>query len=98
MEQNVVDIMNAVTAGSGFWIFALPPMDYVSEDGTPAGFNTAILAELGKRMNKNFELVQVDSLGWAPALTSGKVDLVFWTNGSDGRSPGARQTPEEHEE
>ena len=76
---------------------ALPPMDYVAADGTPAGFNTAILAELGKRMNVNFELVQVDSVGRATALASGQVDLVFWTNGSDGRSEGGRQTAEEHE-
>ncbi len=76
---------------------ALPPMDYVAADGTPAGFNTAILAELGKRLNKNFELVVVDSVGRATALASGNVDLVFWTNGTDGRNIGGRQTKEEHE-
>jgi len=76
---------------------SLPPIDYVAADGTPAGFNTAILAELGKRMNVNFELVQVDSLGRAAALASGQVDLVFWTNGADGRDLGGRQTNEEHE-
>ena len=75
---------------------ALPPLDYVAADGTPAGFNTAILAELGRRMNVNFELVQVDSVGRATALSSGNVDLVFWTNGNDGRSGGGRQTAEEH--
>ena len=77
---------------------ALPPMDYVAADGTPAGFNTAILAELGVRLNKNFELVVVDSVGRATALASGQVDLVFWTNGSDGRDLGGRQTVEEHAE
>ena len=75
---------------------ALPPMDYVAADGTPAGFNTAILAELGKRMNVNFELEQVDSEGRAAALASGQVDLVFWTNGNDGRAKGGRMTSEEH--
>lgn len=74
---------------------SLPPMDYVSADGTPAGFNTAVLAELGKRMNKNFELVQVDSIGRAAALSSGQVDLVFWTNGADSRADDARLTDEE---
>ena len=77
---------------------ALPPMDYVAADGTPAGFNNAILGELGKRMNVNFELVQMDSLGRAAALASGQVDLVFWTNGDDGRLRGGRQTAEEHAE
>lgn len=75
---------------------ALPPMDYVAADGTPAGFNTAILAELGRRLNKNIELVQVDSVGRAAALASGQVDLVFWTNGQDGRLDGGRMTVDAH--
>lgn len=58
-----------------------PPMDYVAADGTPAGFNTAILSEIGKRIGKNIELVQVDSVGRAAALASGTVDVVFWTRG-----------------
>jgi len=76
---------------------ALPPMDFVAADGTPAGFNTAILAELGKRMNKNFELVVVDSVGRATALASGQVDLVFWTNGKDGRADGRKEAVERRE-
>ena len=58
---------------------ALPPMDYVAPDGSPAGFNTALLAELSRRMNKNIELVVVDSIGRAAALASGTVEAVFWT-------------------
>jgi len=58
---------------------ALPPMDYVAPDGSPAGFNTALLAELSRRMNKNIELVVVNSIGRAAALASGTVDAVFWT-------------------
>ena len=73
---------------------ALPPLDYISPDGTPAGFNTALLAELGRRLNVNFELVQVDSLGRAAALASGQVDLVFWTNGKDGRADGRKEAAE----
>ena len=57
----------------------LPPMDYVAADGTPAGFNTALLAEISQRMGKNIELVVVDSIGRAAALASGNVDAVFWT-------------------
>ncbi len=60
---------------------SLPPMDYVAPDGTFAGFNTALLAEIGKRTNKNIELVQVDSVGRASALASGTVDVVFWNRG-----------------
>lgn len=57
----------------------LPPMDYVAPDGSFAGFNTAVLAEIGKRLQKNIELVQVDSVGRALALSEGVVDVVFWT-------------------
>lgn len=58
---------------------ALPPMDYVAADGSPAGFNTAVLAEISQRIGKNIELVIVDSIGRATALSSGTVDAVFWT-------------------
>ena len=61
---------------------ALPPMDYVVADGTPAGFNTAVLAEIANRTGKNIEIVVVDSLGRAAALASGTVDAVFWTRTS----------------
>ena len=56
----------------------LPPLDFVSADGKPAGFNTAVLAEISKRINKNIELVQVDSGARAAALTSKQADVVFW--------------------
>ena len=56
----------------------LPPLDMISADGNPAGFNTAVLAELGKRLQKNINIVQVDSAARAAALTSGQADIVFW--------------------
>lgn len=56
----------------------LPPLDLISADGTPAGFNTAVLAELGKRLQRNVNLIQVDSAARAAALTSGQADIVFW--------------------
>ncbi len=61
---------------------SLPPMDYIAPDGTAAGFNTALLSEISRRLGKNIELVQVDSLGRAAALASGTVDVVFWTRSS----------------
>ena len=73
---------------------ALPPMDYVAADGTFAGFNTALLAEIGKRLDKNITMVQVSSVGRATALASGTVDVVFWTR-SAAYSPIQRQSPEE---
>lgn len=60
----------------------LPPMDYVAADGTFAGFNTALLSEIGKRLDKNIAMVQVSSVGRATALASGTVDVAFWTRSS----------------
>lgn len=57
----------------------LPPLDFVSTNGKPEGFNTAVLAEIGNRMLKNIELIQIDSGARAAALTSKQVDIVFWS-------------------
>lgn len=56
----------------------MPPLDLVLPDGSPAGFNTALLAEISKRIGKNIELVQVDTVARAAALTSKVIDVVFW--------------------
>lgn len=56
----------------------LPPLDFVRTDGQPAGFNTALLAEISKITGKNFELVKIDSGARAIALTSKQVDVIFW--------------------
>ena len=56
----------------------LPPFDMVLADGTPAGFSTAVLAEISRRINKNIELVDVDSAARAAILTSKGADVVFW--------------------
>lgn len=59
---------------------SLPPMDYVSADGKVAGFNTAVLAEISKRIGRSIEIVVLDgSMARAMALSSGVVDVVFWT-------------------
>ena len=56
----------------------LPPIDLILADGKPAGFNTAVLSEIGKRLQKNIELVQIESAARAAALESGRVDISFW--------------------
>ena len=76
---------------------ALPPMDYVAADGTPAGFNTALLAEISSRMGKNIELVMVDSMGRAAALASGVVDAVFWTRTNANSNTSAAFSDEERD-
>ena len=59
----------------------LPPMDFVAANGKAAGFNIALLTEIANRAQVNFELVQIETGSRAIALSSGKVDAVFWTKG-----------------
>ena len=56
----------------------LPPLDYVDAQGDPSGFNVALMAEIAKRIHRNVEFVHIDSGARAAALSSGKVDLIFW--------------------
>ncbi len=57
----------------------LPPMDYISEDGTPAGYDLAILSALANYLKINIEPVPMNSAARMTALSSGKVDVLFWT-------------------
>ena len=56
----------------------VPPLDYIAADGTPSGFNTAILAEIGRKLHMNINLVNIETAARASALASGRVDVVFW--------------------
>ena len=56
----------------------LPPLDLVLADNSPAGFNTALLAEIAKRSGKNIEVVQIDSGARAAALAADQIDVIFW--------------------
>ena len=56
----------------------LPPIDYVAADGTPAGFNTALLSEIGNRLKINIELINIESSARTISLTSGVADVIFW--------------------
>ena len=56
----------------------LPPLDLILPDNSPAGFNTALLAEVAKRLQKNIELVQIDSGARAAALAADQIDVIFW--------------------
>ena len=77
---------------------SLPPMDYVAADGTPAGFSTAVMAEISRRIGRNVEFVVVDSVGRATALSSGVVDAVFWTETIEEWQRFAAMSPEERKE
>ncbi len=56
----------------------LPPVDYMNDAGEPAGFSTAVLAEIGKRLDVNIELLNIESAARSAALASGRADVVFW--------------------
>ena len=56
----------------------IPPIDYTAPDGTPAGFNAAILAEIGRLLKINIEIINVQAGAKTAALTSGRADGVFW--------------------
>ncbi len=56
----------------------LPPLDYVAADGTPAGFNVALMNAIAEKKNVSFTFVQVDADARLSALSSGKIDVIFW--------------------
>lgn len=56
----------------------LPPIDFIAPDGKPAGFSTAVIAEIAKRLKINIELVNIDSGARAASLASKRSDVVFW--------------------
>ena len=56
----------------------LPPVDFITEDGTPAGYSIAVLQEIGKRLRVNIQLIQVNAGARTFALASGRADVVFW--------------------
>ena len=61
----------------------VPPMDFVAANGKAAGFNIALLTEIANRAHVNFELVQIETASRPMALSSNKVDAVFWTKGTE---------------
>ena len=93
IKSNITDVGNAEPAATPMPVIDgaptlkvavtgdMPAMDFVTSEGKPAGFNVAFLSELGKRINKNIELVNVDAGARGSALTSGQVDALFWVIG-----------------
>ena len=56
----------------------MPPIDYIAEDGTPAGYNTAFLAEIGRRLHVNINFLNVETGARVASLKSGRADVIFW--------------------
>ena len=62
----------------------LPPIDYVASDGKAAGFNTALVAEIAKRLKVNVRLIYTNTGARAASLISGRSDVVFWYQVTEG--------------
>ncbi len=56
----------------------LPPMDYTTADGIPAGFNVHMMQLVSKFLQKNVEFVVVPNEAKYQALISEKIDVFFW--------------------
>ena len=56
----------------------LPPLDYVAADGTPAGFNVALMNAIAEKKNVSFTFVQVEADARLSALSSERIDVIFW--------------------
>ena len=55
-----------------------PPIDLVAADGTPAGFNVAMLAEIAKLKKVNIIPIPMNSGARFISLTKGIVDAIFF--------------------
>lgn len=62
----------------------MPPVDYINEKGMAAGYNTAVISEIGKRLKKNVEIINIEAGARSAALTSGRADVIFWYRTTEG--------------
>ena len=56
----------------------LPPVDFIDEEGFPAGYSVAVLAEIGRFLKVNIQPVIVSARARTAALVSERADVVFW--------------------
>lgn len=56
----------------------IPPIDMFAGDGEPAGYSTAVLSEIGKRLGKNIHFLSVNAGARSQSLASERADVVFW--------------------
>jgi ABC-type amino acid transport substrate-binding protein len=56
---------------------ALPPLDYLTPEGQPAGFNALFLSEVGKRAGLNIQFVNADVRTAFEKLKAHEVDVLF---------------------
>ncbi len=57
----------------------MPPVDFMTADGKPAGFNISLLSALSEELGINFEIVVVENSARLVALETGKIDIMFYS-------------------
>jgi len=62
----------------------MPPIDFIAADGTPAGYNTAVLSEIGRRLKKNIDIISIEAGARSAALSSMRADVIFWYRSTKG--------------
>ncbi len=55
-----------------------PPLDYVTADGLPAGYNVELVAAIAEKIGKNIVFVIIPSQAKYSALASERIDVFFW--------------------
>jgi ABC-type amino acid transport substrate-binding protein len=58
----------------------LPPLDYITPDGKPTGYNAALMAEIAKTVGINVTLLVIESEARFSAIESGRIDMFFWND------------------
>ncbi len=65
----------------------LPPLDYINSEGFADGFSIALIGEIGKRLDKNVEVVPISPIERAIVLNDNYAEVVLWArtlpDGSD---------------
>lgn len=56
----------------------LPPIDYITADGKPAGYNTALIAALAEILGWNVEMISMEGAARYAALGASTIDVFFW--------------------
>lgn len=96
-EHKIRSLKPETFSGAGVITVAVtgdfPPLDMFAGDGKSAGYSTAILTEIGRRIHKNIRFLNTDAGGRSSSLSSGRADVIFWCRTTD-NAPENNNMPE----
>jgi len=58
-------------------LLVVPPLDYLDDDGEPAGLNIDLAGLVGEQLGVDITFVQYDFAGLQPAMLAGQIDIVW---------------------